>query len=188
MNARCRNSRGFTLIELLVVVTIIGLMAAIIVPALTGGLKAGKRARAMSQIRDLDGAIKQFITEYGVPPRPRGVSIGDADISLSASQQAEVIQVLLNRDDWGGQKRNTRQIVFLDLDPASFGVKTVDEMYAALLNGGYPDPWGNPYGIVLDMNMNDRITGVGFPEIRGKAGVFSGGENNNRADPPYKTW
>lgn len=190
MNARCRNSRGFTLIELLVVITIIGLLAAIIVPALTGGLRAAKRARAMGQIRDLDGAIRRFISEYGVPPRPKEVKIGDNDMLLTTEQQAQVIQVLLNLDDWPGEKRNTKQIVFLDLDPASFGVKTVVEMQAALLSDGYPDPWGTPYGIVLDMNLDDRIIGTGFPEIRGRVGVFSYGESKDTStdDPPYKTW
>jgi len=190
MTAKSRMEKGFTLIELLVVITIIGLLAAIIVPALTGGLRAAKRARAMGQIRDLDGAIKRFIAEYGVPPRPRGMAIGGADAALTTEQQAQVIQVLLNLDDWPGEKRNTKQIVFLDLDPASFGVKTVVEMQAALLSGGYPDPWGTPYGILLDMNLDDRIEDTGFPEIRGKVGVFSYGESKDTSteDPPYKTW
>jgi len=195
-NARTKSARGFTLIELLVVIAIIGLMAAIIVPSLTSALKGGKRARAMSQIRDLDGAIKRFISEYGVPPRPQGVNIGDNDILLSTEQQAQVIEILLNVDDWPGQKRNTKQIVFLDLNPASFPdadgepCETVVEMLASLLANGYPDPWGTPYGILLDMNLDDRIVGTGFPDIRGKAGVFSYGESQDTStdDPPYKTW
>ena len=194
MKVKSRISSGFTLIELLVVITIIGLLAAIIIPSLTASLRAAKRARALSQIQDLDGAIKRFIGEYGIPPRPKGIKIGTDDLSLTAEQQAQVVQVLMNLDDdnnWPGEeKRNTRQIVFLDLDPAAFGVKTVVEMQAALLSGGYPDPWGTPYGIVLDMNLDERIEGTGFPEIRGKAGVFSYGESKDTAtdDPPYKTW
>lgn len=190
MKVKSRISSGFTLIELLVVITIIGLLAGIVIPSLTSSMRAAKRARAMSQMRDLDGAIKRFIGEYGIPPRPKDVAIGDDDLLLTAGQQAEVIQILLNLDDWAGKKRNTKQIVFLDIDPAAFGVKTVVEMQAALVNGGYPDPWGTPYGIVLDMDMDDRIKGLGFQEIRGKAGVFSYGESKDTSskDPPYKTW
>ena len=190
MKAKSRISKGFTLIELLVVITIIGLLAAIIIPSLTSSMRAAKRARAMSQMRDLDGAIKRFIAEYGIPPRPKSIVIGSADLSLTAEQQAQVVQVLMNLDDWPGEKRNTKQMVFLDLDPAAFGVKTVVEMQAALLSGGYPDPWGTPYGILLDMNLDDRIEGTGFPEIRGKVGVFSYGESKDTStdDPPYKTW
>ena len=86
-----KRQHGFTLIELLVVIAIIGLLAAIIIPSLTASLRAARRARAMSQIQDLDGAIKRFIAEYGIPPRPKGVAIGDADLPLSADQQAQVI-------------------------------------------------------------------------------------------------
>ncbi len=48
---------------------------------------------------------------------------------------------------------------------------------------------GPPYGIVLDMDMDDRIIGTGFPEIRGRVGVFSYGEKQDTStdDPPYKT-
>ncbi|MDD2239667.1 MAG: prepilin-type N-terminal cleavage/methylation domain-containing protein [Kiritimatiellae bacterium] len=190
MKAKSRISSGFTLIELLVVIVVIGLLAAIIIPSLTASLRAAKRARALSQIQDLDGAIKRFIAEYGIPPRPKGVAIGDADMSLTVDQQAQVIQILMNLDDWPGEKRNTKQMVFLALDPASFDVNTAVEMQAALLSGGYPDPWGTPYGILLDMNMDDRIVGTGFPDIRGKVGVFSYGEDEDVPvdDPPYKTW
>lgn len=194
MKAKSRISKGFTLIELLVVIAIIGLLAAIIIPSLTASLRAARRARAMSQIQDLDGAIKRFIAEYGIPPRPRGIEIGSTNLLLSADQQAQVIQILMNLDDWDVEKRNTRQIVFLDIDPASFGVKTVVEMQAALLNTGYPDPWGMPYGILLDMDMDDKITNTGYggapDEIRAKVGVFSYGESKDTStyDPPYKTW
>lgn len=192
---------------MLVVITIIGLLAAIIVPALTGGLRAAKRARAMGQIRDLDGAIRRFISEYGVPPRPKGVTIRDkededADQEFFEDGQAEIIQILCNWDDdnWPGGKRNKKQMVFLDLDPASFmdedgkPCKTVDQMKVALINNYYQDPWGNPYGILLDLNLDDRIVGLygGTKEnpIRAKVGVYSLGEKgeDNKDDPPYKTW
>ena len=51
--------RGFTLIELLVVIAIIGILAVIIIPSIRGALKSAKKARTMSQIQDLDGALKR---------------------------------------------------------------------------------------------------------------------------------
>ena len=187
------------MIELLVVVTIIGLLAAIIVPAIRKALESGKRARAVRQVEALDGAIKRFISEYGKPPLPRSAQIGNADAEFVGESQAEIVMVLLGMDeDWGSERRNTKGLVFLDVDPAAFGVKDLRmhptrPSVQSLLGGGtpYPDPWGNPFGILMDLNMDDRITGVGgYAEIRAKVGVYSLGERGaaKEGNPPYKTW
>ena len=109
------------MIELMVVVTIIGLLAAILVPSITGALKSAKRTRAMGQIKDLDGAVKSYFKEYGRMPVPAGDN-GKADKVYTGADQAKVVEILINNSL--DVAANPRQIVFLDLDPASFGVKT----------------------------------------------------------------
>ena len=185
------GSRGFTLIELLVVIVIIGLLAAILIPSVAGALKGAKKARAMSQIRDLDGAIKRYFAEYGKMPAPKdrtGLESlnGGTDKLFTGKDQAMVIEVLLNLNT----NHNAKQIAFLDLDPSSFGVKSVTEMQAALAAGTpYKDPWGGEYGILMDLNFDEKISGVsGYGDIRAKSAVYSGGENNELGNPPYKTW
>jgi prepilin-type N-terminal cleavage/methylation domain-containing protein len=178
---------GFTLIELLVVITIIGLLAAIIIPSIAGALKGAKKARAMSQIKDLDGAVKRYFAEYGKMPVLAGQN-GGADRLFTGTEQGAVIEILINANT----NLNPKQFVFLDLDPASFGVKTTAEMLVALKNG-YKDPWGGDYGILMDLNFDEKIDGTvgGFTDtrdIRAKVAVYSGGESTNRAAPPYKTW
>ena len=85
--------------------------------------------------------------------------------------------------------------MFLDLDPKSFGVRTVDEMINLLQAGNpYEDPWAEPsseegdYGILMDLNFDDQITGLSFGDMRMKSAVYSGGEDHNMDDPPFKTW
>lgn len=45
------KSKGFTLIELLVVITIIGILAGLAVPAITGGLKRANQTRDVNNVR-----------------------------------------------------------------------------------------------------------------------------------------
>jgi prepilin-type N-terminal cleavage/methylation domain-containing protein len=174
---------GFTLIELLVVITIIGLLAAVLIPAINGAIKSAKKARAMGQIRDLDGAVKRYFAEYGKMPVLAGEN-GKPDKLYTGAEQGAVLEILINVTS----NLNAKGIVFLDLDPASFGVKTTAEMLVELKKG-YKDPWGGDYGILMDLNFDEKISPLGgFPEIRAKSAVYSGGEKLDVANPPYKTW
>jgi prepilin-type N-terminal cleavage/methylation domain-containing protein len=183
---------GFTLIELLVVITIIGLLAAIIIPSIQAAMRSAKKSRVLTQMRDLDAAVKRYFTEYNRMPVLAGVN-GGPDQLFEGADQAQVIRILINAEGIDANL-NPKQIVFLDLDPAAFGVKTVTEMLAELTGGEpYKDIWGGDYRILMDLNFDDRIDALGgAPEIRAKAAVFSLGDPNRdsftAADTPYKTW
>ena len=191
--------RGFTLIELLVVIAIIGILAVIIIPSIRGALKSAKKARTMSQIQDLDGALKRYFAEYGKMPVPAGQN-GGPDRLFRGKTQAAVVEVLIGANT----NLNPKQIVFLDLDPASFKdmsngkpMKTMVEVQNALAQGNpYKDPWwdldkGNDVGdyvIMMDLNFDGKITDFGYGELRAKVAVCSGGEDDELKDPPFRTW
>jgi len=62
------NRDGFTLIELLVVIAIIGILAALMLTALTRGVGMARRIPCANNVRQLGQAIRQFVGENHVYP------------------------------------------------------------------------------------------------------------------------
>jgi len=74
-----KKRSGFTLIELLVVMAILGMLAALVGPALFGNLSKGQRTTAASQISNLQSALDTYRLDVGsYPDNLRGLVENDS--------------------------------------------------------------------------------------------------------------
>lgn len=69
------RDRGFTLVELLVVLIIVGILAAVAVPAYLNQRAKARNAETLSNLRHVNQLIVAYAAEYGTYPSTGGMSI-----------------------------------------------------------------------------------------------------------------
>ncbi|MDZ4199644.1 MAG: type II secretion system protein [Kiritimatiellia bacterium] len=135
--------RGFTLIEMLVVMGIIGLLMGLLFPTIGAVRHAANKARAEQEIKSIETAILNYLTDYGKFPLQTD---GNQDRAYIDDQYIRLIQTLradpafTDLNLW-----NPRRAVYIELAEQ------------AVVAGRLKDPWGNDYRVAGDLDFNKQV-------------------------------
>ncbi len=88
--------RGFTLVEVLVVITILAILVAFLVPALSGANIRARIVQVKGDISAIESAIAQFKGDYGMEP-PSGIVLLENDADWASPPAALVTEVARSR-------------------------------------------------------------------------------------------
>jgi prepilin-type N-terminal cleavage/methylation domain-containing protein/prepilin-type processing-associated H-X9-DG protein len=97
---KTNHPRGFTLVELLVVITIIGMLMALLVPAVGGAREAARKAQCANNMRQVAQALQVFETnKRELPGRVNEVATATTPPRMNTVSWVARILPELERDD-----------------------------------------------------------------------------------------
>ena len=122
-----RRSRGFTLIEIMVVITILGILAALIVPRVVGRTDDARIAAAKQDVASLLQALKLYRLDNGAyPSTEQGLRALLAKPTLEPvppnwKQGGYLERSSMPKDPWGNEYKYLNPGLRGEIDVFSFG-------------------------------------------------------------------
>ncbi len=107
-----RATRGFTLVELLVVITIIGMLMALLMPAVQSARESGRRATCMNNVKNIVLAAQQFEGARKAFPGYANTVVITGSTGTTVSWAGMLLPYLERSDIWNQIKTGQSSAVY----------------------------------------------------------------------------
>jgi prepilin-type N-terminal cleavage/methylation domain-containing protein len=161
---RFASRPAFTLVEMLVVITIIGILMAMVFPAIAAAMRAAQDTAIMTEVFKLDAAVKMFESKFSRYP-PDGTSAEDT---------ARFVNTTFPDPRPGAAKPPA------DLDPARAVVYWLSQVSTDAMN-----PFGPPVATDGPSGPKAVYDFFSFATDRVRNGLYHPLYSDPKNDPPY---